>query len=398
MMRKTAKCILTWAAGAALCFAATRLAAAEVAANDKLPSAQAIRSAQSVVKEVFQADYKRADAQGRAEILEKMRAQANDPKNEPAVQYVILLEVAAAAASAGAADMTIWVSDELASRYPAASVEGRFKILTDAVRSAKAADAKQGLGDALLGLADDAGWAGDFSTALRAAEQAKPLVLAPYAVEKIQVLREIVAASDAVKREGKNAVAYGAFLCFGTGEWESGLPILARGNDRVLAAMAAKDLSLASDAGQLELADSYMEIATAKARSALVRSGTAARAAWWYGKALPGLGGTSKIAVERKLAEARRLAVWTTRSMAVETLRTALLSSKWSWPGPDVQMSFREDGTVSHRGMHGIWKIASPRVVFLTVEKGESIRLHFDAKLTHYSALCRGISGDRIGS
>jgi hypothetical protein len=47
-------------------------------------------------------------------------------------------------------------------------------------------------------------------------------------------------------------------------------------------------------------------------------------------------------------------------------------------------MDFREDGTVSHRGMHGTWSIVGPRDVKLVEDKGRTLILRFNAAYDSY--------------
>ena len=69
-------------------------------------------------------------------------------------------------------------------------------------------------------------------------------------------------------------------------------------------------------------------------------------------------------------------------------LREALLQWKWSWSGrsneTDVFLDFREDGKVSHRGMHGTWSIVGAREVKLIEDHGRTLIFQFDSKLESY--------------
>ena len=71
-----------------------------------------------------------------------------------------------------------------------------------------------------------------------------------------------------------------------------------------------------------------------------------------------------------------------------EALKKVLLKSKWSWFGTDgkkdVVMTFLKDGTVSHRGMHGKWKITGSREVQIDSSQGLLI-LNFDGPLENYN-------------
>jgi hypothetical protein len=75
-------------------------------------------------------------------------------------------------------------------------------------------------------------------------------------------------------------------------------------------------------------------------------------------------------------------------------LRIALLHWKWSWSGDaketDVFMDFRDDGTVSHRGMKGTWRIVGPREIKLVESDdtgGRTFKLRFNTALDSYESV-----------
>lgn len=120
----------------------------------------------------------------------------------------------------------------------------------------------------------------------------------------------------------------GRFRCFLRGEWGPGLLQLARGNDPELRAVAEKELGLlardAATVSQLcvEIADDWWNLAD----SAAPREAHCLQqhAAAWYSKALPALGGVSKMRVEKRL----------------EQLKTSRRSTKVvakEWPEPSVE-------------------------------------------------------------
>jgi hypothetical protein len=153
-----------------------------------------VQSVQSIVKDVFQGDYRWLDSYGREKLFQKVRTQSSDPGNEPVVQYAILLEAADIATSTGDADLVMWVSGELARRYPRASSRIRLQVLNRAADGeAMTAYAERQLGEGLLDLADDAAVAGDNATALRAAQRAESILATPYAAGKVKALRDSAA-------------------------------------------------------------------------------------------------------------------------------------------------------------------------------------------------------------
>ena len=78
-------------------------------------------------------------------------------------------------------------------------------------------------------------------------------------------------------------------------------------------------------------------------------------------------------------------------------LKKALLATSWSWTDkPDdkgIQMTFKENGDVSHIGMRGKWKITGPREATIVDSTGIKIVLRFDEKLTAYERFGGAIQG-----
>jgi len=109
---------------------------------------------------------------------------------------------------------------------------------------------------------------------------------------------------------------------------------------------------------------------------------------------------TSRGQLDAALLVRKELDALTDGGTDEEPLRKALLESKWSWFGSDGQrdvvMTFAEDGTVSHRGMHGKWKITSPREVQIDSSQGLLI-LHFDGPIKNYNRVGKDpVHGSRL--
>ena len=98
-------------------------------------------------------------------------------------------------------------------------------------------------------------------------------------------------------------LALGRYNCFTRDRWALGLPMLARGSDAALKAIAARDIGYPDDAAeQLALATEWWDMAT-KERSAPTQQSMRRRATYWYGEALPGLIGLNKVLADKRVAE-----------------------------------------------------------------------------------------------
>ncbi len=96
-----------------------------------------------------------------------------------------------------------------------------------------------------------------------------------------------------------NSVA-GQWHCFVKGDWEKGLPLLAKGKNAGLADLAARDLAQPSNAReQVQVADGWW--AAAEKESGSAKSVVQARAVHWYELALPRLAGLDRAKVAKRL-------------------------------------------------------------------------------------------------
>ncbi len=97
-------------------------------------------------------------------------------------------------------------------------------------------------------------------------------------------------------------LAVGKHLCEESGEWEAGIPLLARGSDPELSALALCEINRPEGTlERLELADRWY--AAAKKTFALAKEQLLARAFSWYQQAKPGLSGFSKERVSKLIEE-----------------------------------------------------------------------------------------------
>lgn len=101
------------------------------------------------------------------------------------------------------------------------------------------------------------------------------------------------------------ALELGRFLCGVRGEWEKGLPYLAKGADAALQSVARKDLEAPADAiSQVELGDLWWDLGE---KAAAERDLFRTRACHWYDRASGALSGLARVRVEKRLEEGARL-------------------------------------------------------------------------------------------
>jgi hypothetical protein len=102
-------------------------------------------------------------------------------------------------------------------------------------------------------------------------------------------------------------LALGRFRCFLKGDWAKGIPDLVAGGDPGLNALAEADLKAQADAALAEAAaDGWAE--WARKQPAKPRGQAMARAVWLYRSAVETASGVARLRIEKRLAEAEKLA------------------------------------------------------------------------------------------
>jgi hypothetical protein len=95
-------------------------------------------------------------------------------------------------------------------------------------------------------------------------------------------------------------LAVGQFYCFHKGDWDKGLPLLARAGDEGLAALAKEDVQRPKEAAaQVKLAQAWE--ARAEKAEGIESSSAKQRAYYWYMEALPRLDGAEERQVEGRI-------------------------------------------------------------------------------------------------
>lgn len=286
-----------------------------------VPPAAAQGETLKAIKELFMADYARTKPAERLALAAKLMQKALATTDDPTSRYVLLSEARDLAAQAGDVATALTVIGRLAESHTIDAPEMKLKVFTQAVNGATTVAAHKTLAEGCLAAAEEALLADHFDVANRLHALAEDPVKKSlstalltrwqnYPTEFREAQKEFdqaKAAADTLRTKpddpAANAVR-GKYLCFRKRDWDQGLPLLARGDDAPLQALAQKDLEQPVIAAeQLEVGDGWWDHGAA--RTGAARAFAQLRAAFWYEQALTELSGVIKERVEKRVALAK---------------------------------------------------------------------------------------------
>lgn len=231
-------------------------------AEDKapVPDAAKLKDAEKTIRDLFKEDYAKTKPEDKAVLARKLSQQADETQDDPAAKYVAWREASMLAAQGGDVDTMLAVLDKMAAAFAVDVAPMKRTALTTIASGTRDPELSRAIGG----------------------------------------MRRLL---DTPDDPAANLLA-GKYLCFTKSDWEKGLPLLAKGADTGLRALAVREL-LQPDEGtaQMAMADSWWDMAekeTAKQQKGAMQG----RAKLWYEKALPSLTGLTKTKVEKRISVA----------------------------------------------------------------------------------------------
>jgi hypothetical protein len=298
---------------------------AEEPAKLSVPSRAALIHGRQEVRKIYHKEYAAAtEAGARRSLAEKLLAVGVETEDDPDTRYALFYEARRLALSAGDAKLLRKSIQLLAKSYKIDPLEELTRSLTEASEERMTAAAKKALAPLALDLAKDAAAEDDYAGAERLVEAAKEMAQGKdlTVLKQAGALLERLAEGSqryarfldaqktlAQKPDDMNAnLVEGQFYCFFKNDeksWARGLPLLAKGSDATLKALAQAELAPGRDASNpaemIKLADLWYQGATSGDASR--RPDVLRRAAYWYRAALPDLQGFNKSKSLRRLED-----------------------------------------------------------------------------------------------
>ena len=238
-----------------------------------------------------------------------------ESRDDPDTRFALFYEARELATSAADAKQLRKSIELLAKYYQVNPLEELTHSLKEASEERMAAAARKALAPLALDLAKEAAANDDYAGAERLAETAKEMAQGkdlPVVKQAGTLLERLAEGNQRYARflkaqkilaenpdDPEANLVEGQYYCFSKNDeksWARGLPLLAKGSDATLKALAEAELARGGDASNpsemVKLADLWYQGASAVI--ALRRPDLLRRAAYWYRAALPGLAGFTK--------------------------------------------------------------------------------------------------------
>ena len=284
------------------------------------PSEEKIKEVTATIRDTYKENYAKKSPAERAEFAETLLKLANESKNDPADRYVLCCEARDLAAAAGKWDIVSDAFEQLEAGFkvdllPQKEAALQLLISNKGLTKESAIEASeaalQGIGEAIA--TDQLTLAGSFVAVASNASAKSPNVPLILLVKKADAELKLVAQeADAVKKARETLksmpndpaanLAVGRYEALRRGEWESALPLLAKGGDGELPAVARKDLEAPKDgAGQQKIAEEWWTLAEKEKESTWIRAALQGRAGHWYRQAQTQVTGLSGALITERL-------------------------------------------------------------------------------------------------
>ncbi len=269
-------------------------------------------------------------------------AQAGKVSDEPLTRYALLHEAKEQAVAAGDCDVALHIADAVGQNYEVDVLQLKADALDKVASQPVGSDERKKIILRSLALIPEASRVNQYDTALALADLAQAQATrlrdiplrkrtrdAKLEVDQLHAEWKAVEAAVAKLLDDPNDadanVAYGKYVCLIKGDWQRGLPMLAKGSDAAIKSAAERDLASPSDAKSQEaVGDAWYVVA--QSDESLRRFH--ARAHHWYTEALHDAAALSQIKLSKRIEEVAAIAEEVAKLSAVAagpmTLRVSL--------------------------------------------------------------------------
>jgi hypothetical protein len=237
----------------------------EIGQKLPVPANTDLDRATALVTELYGDDFARAKAEpaARLKLAQVLLLEAKATADDAAGRYILLRHAADLAAEAGDPATALEALEQMSLNFElpaAAMLTWKTQALQKAAQATAAPDAYQGIVDSALALVEEAVAVDDFDMALAlglaaesAAKKLKSVPLVSSVRRRLDAVKTLQAEYahvkpfvEALKKNTKDPTANlqtGKYFAIERGNWDKGLPLLAKGGDQALADVAAAELN-----------------------------------------------------------------------------------------------------------------------------------------------------------
>lgn len=301
-----------------------------------VPDRPAMQAAEKLIKDLFKSEYTSKKPEDRSALAKKLLAQGKDSPDDPAARYVLFHESREVAVSIGDAETALAAFRETARLFDVNRADEEAGLLSALANKVRTPEAAKLVIDAAVALIDSSIASDDYESAKRALALASASARKTQNVALITQLASRTREIDQLKRDFAGAQAaqeklktspddaeanltLGKFYAFGKGDFERGLPYLAKGSDEQLAELVKREAAKPKDPTELaEIGDAWWTRGE-KLQDAS-RDRINSRALYWYQLALqsPELKGLARTRLEQRVTQNSAIAPQSPAKLALE--------------------------------------------------------------------------------
>jgi hypothetical protein len=284
------------------------------------PADDAQAQGEKTIRDVFKEEYAVKSTTAQQKLAKTLLQQGVATKDDATLRYVLFRESVDLASRSGDLDTLLGSLDELYKGFAITTVSLKESALSKVESAITKLDDYKRLAEAQLKVVSEACdqdqidvAARSAQSALSAAKKSRDIGLALRAESVAKGIADAKAGYERAKKAEQTLAqtpddpganqAWGDYLCVTKGQWEKGLPFLAKGPDSDAKRLSAKELSGEARV-RLEVADGWWELGD-KEKSPLRKATLIAHARGLYETALPTLTGLARVKAEKRLGEAR---------------------------------------------------------------------------------------------
>lgn len=294
------------------------LAAVAPGGEVSVPEGPQVAEAEHRVQAIFENQYAKRTPTDRQALAQILLRRGRETHDDNTVRYVLYREARDLAVVCGDVKVALGAIDAMAETFHISAINHKADTLAELARSARTAEQHAAIAHLGLSVVGEAVRSDDFdlalqtvntlkSSALRSRNRAlKNAVLTQQ--KEIGLIRSerhrvepALAKLRAAPDDPESNLIVGRLSSLFKGDWAGGLPLLAKGSDPALAAVAKLDLADPADPSeQVKVADAWWALSQGQAGVSARRA--VERAEFWYRKAQPSLSGLSRGHVDLRLA------------------------------------------------------------------------------------------------